>query len=146
MKTQLNRRWIILLDEGIIKKIATGERYMKTLFFIGSPRKKGNTSMLVDELVKRLVGDVKIYRAYDVNVRPCIDCRFCWKNNGCSIKDGMQEIYEDIQEADNIVIASPIYFSELTGQLLAVLSRFRPFGVLNITGMKSLCLKRKRAV
>ncbi|NLT13672.1 MAG: flavodoxin family protein [Clostridiales bacterium] len=100
---------------------------MKTLIFIGSPRKKGNTSSLVEELVRRLEGETKIVRAYDCNVRACIDCRFCWKNTGCSIKDGMQEIYEDIQEADNIVIASPMYFSELTGQLLAVLSRLQTF-------------------
>lgn len=100
---------------------------MKTLIFNGSPRKKGNTSSLIDELVKRLQGDVKIVRAYDCNVKPCIDCRYCWKNTGCSIQDGMQEIYEDIREADNIVIASPMYFSELTGQLLAVLSRLQTF-------------------
>ncbi|NMA24099.1 MAG: flavodoxin family protein [Clostridiales bacterium] len=100
---------------------------MKTLIFNGSPRKKGNTSSLVEELVKRLEGDVKIVRAYDCNVRPCIDCRFCWENKGCSIKDGMQEIYEDIQGADNIVIASPIHFSELTGQLMSVMSRLQTY-------------------
>lgn len=100
---------------------------MKTLIFNGSPRKKGNTSALVDEIVKRLDGEVKIIRAYDCKVSPCIDCRFCWKNPGCAIKDSMQEIYNDIQEADNIVIASPTYFSELTGQLLAVMSRLQTY-------------------
>lgn len=100
---------------------------MKTLIFVGSPRKKGNTESLVAALVGQLEGETKIVRAYDCNVRPCIDCRFCWKNMGCSIKDGMQEIYEEIQEADNIVIASPMYFSELTGQLLAVLSRLQTY-------------------
>jgi multimeric flavodoxin WrbA len=43
------------------------------------------------------------------------------------VKDGMQAIYGDIQEADNIVIASPTYFSELSGQLLAVLSRLQTY-------------------
>jgi multimeric flavodoxin WrbA len=100
---------------------------MKTLIFIGSPRKKGNTESLVAALVGQLNGEVKIVRAYDCNIRPCIDCRYCWKNQGCSIKDGMQEIYNDIQEADDIVIASPMYFSELTGQLLAVLSRLQTY-------------------
>lgn len=100
---------------------------MKTLIFNGSPRKKGNTSALIDELVSRLEGETKIIRAYDANVKPCIDCRFCWKNPGCAVKDGMQEIYEDIQAADNIIIASPMYFSELTGQLLAVLSRLQTY-------------------
>ncbi len=100
---------------------------MKTLIFNGSPRKKGNTSTLVDELAKQLDGDVKIVRAYDCDVKPCIDCRYCWKNNGCAVKDGMQEIYGDIQESDNIVVASPTYFSELSGQLLAVLSRLQTY-------------------
>ncbi len=100
---------------------------MKTLIFIGSPRKKGNTEALVAELLKRLKGETKIVRAYGCDVRACIDCRYCWKNTGCSIKDGMQEIYDDIQEADNIVIASPMYFSELSGQLLAVLSRLQTY-------------------
>ena len=100
---------------------------MKTLIFNGSPRKNGNTSALIDELVRRLDGEVKIVRAYDAAVRPCIDCRYCWKNSGCAVKDGMQEIYEEIQAADNIVIASPTHFSELSGQLLAVLSRLQTY-------------------
>ena len=100
---------------------------MKTLIFIGSPRKKGNSSTLAEELARQLEGEVKIIRAYDCNVKPCIDCRFCWKNNGCAVKDGMQEIYEDIQDSDNIVIASPTYFSELSGRLLAVLSRLQTY-------------------
>lgn len=100
---------------------------MKTLIFNGSPRKNGNTSALVGELIRRLDGEVKIVRAYDCGVKPCVDCRFCWENNGCAIKDGMQAIYEDIREADNIVVASPMHFTELTGQLLAVLSRLQTF-------------------
>ena len=100
---------------------------MKTLIFNGSPRKNGNTSSLVEELSRQLDGEVKIIRAYDIEVSACIDCRYCWKNPGCSIKDGMQEIYDDIQEADNIVIASPMYFSVLTGQLLAALSRLQTY-------------------
>ena len=79
------------------------------------------------ELIRRLDGEVKIVRAYDCGVKPCVDCRFCWENNGCAIKDGMQAIYEDIR-ADNIVVASPMHFTELTGQLLAVLSRLQTFG------------------
>lgn len=54
-------------------------------------------------------------------------CRYCWKNVGCCIDDGMQEIYEYIQECDNILIASPIYFSELTGALLNVGSRLQTY-------------------
>ncbi|SHH83945.1 Multimeric flavodoxin WrbA [Sporobacter termitidis DSM 10068] len=117
---------------------------MKTLIFNGSPRKKGNTSALVEELVRQLDGDVKIIRAYDCNVKPCIDCRFCWKNSGCAVKDGMQDIYDDIQEADNIIIASPTYFSELSGQLLAVLSRLQTYWCAKFLRHEEPVPKKKR--
>lgn len=117
---------------------------MKTLIFNGSPRKNGNTSALIAELARQLEGDVKIIRAYDCNVKPCIDCRFCWKNNGCAIKDGMQEIYDDIQESDNIVIASPTYFSELSGQLLSVLSRLQTYWCAKYLRNEAPIDKKKR--
>jgi multimeric flavodoxin WrbA len=100
---------------------------MRTLIFNGSPRINGNTSSLVAALKAGLCGDVKIVRAYDCNVKACIDCRYCWEHDGCSQKDGMQEIYGYIQECDNIVIASPMQFTEISGQLLAVLSRLQTY-------------------
>ena len=48
---------------------------MKTLIFNGSPRKKGNTAALIEALSERLGGEIKIVRAYDGEIRPCIDCR-----------------------------------------------------------------------
>jgi multimeric flavodoxin WrbA len=100
---------------------------MKTLIFNGSPRPNGNTAALVKELSRLLNGEVKVVNAYTCGVKPCIDCRFCWKNEGCSIQDEMQNIYEDIQECDNVVIASPMQFLELSGQLLAVMSRLQTY-------------------
>ena len=100
---------------------------MKTLIFNGSPRKNGDTASLLRILTENLDGEVKIVNAYTCGISPCIDCRYCWKHNGCAIKDGMQEIYNYIQECDNIVIASPVYFSELTGMLLALGSRLQTY-------------------
>ena len=100
---------------------------MKTLIFNGSPRKNGDTVSLLKALTQKLDGEVKIVNAYNCGISPCIDCRYCWKHNGCAIKDGMQEIYDYIQECDNVVIASPIYFSELTGMLLALGSRLQTY-------------------
>ncbi len=45
--------------------------------------------------------------SYNCNIRPYIDCRYCWENVGCSIKDEMQEVYDYIKECDNVLIASP---------------------------------------
>lgn len=100
---------------------------MKTLIINGSPRKNGDTMTLVNEMIKYLEGEVKIINTYYENISPCVDCRYCWHNSGCAIDDAMQGIYKLINETDNIVLASPIYFSELTGQLLSFASRLQLF-------------------
>lgn len=100
---------------------------MKTLIFNGSPRKNGDTASLIKILTDDLSGEYRIVDAYKCSVSPCLDCRYCWENRGCAIDDEMQELYSYIEECDNIVIASPIYFSELTGKLLDVGSRLQTY-------------------
>ena len=87
---------------------------MKTLIINGSPRVNGDTNSLINIVKERIGGEYKIVDAYRCNISPCLDCRFCWKNSGCAIQDEMQEVYDYINDCDNILIASPIYFSELT--------------------------------
>lgn len=100
---------------------------MKTLIFNGSPRVAGDTASLIDLLVSKLHGEIKIVNAYRCDISPCMDCRFCWKSTGCAISDEMQEVYAYIEDCDNILIASPIYFSELTGKILDVGSRLQTY-------------------
>ncbi len=97
---------------------------MKTLIINGSPRRNGDTSALVSELAKCLEGEVRIVDMRD-DISPCIDCRYCWEKPGCAINDGMQEVYEYLLECDNVVLASPIWFSSLSGPLLNITSRFQ---------------------
>ena len=96
---------------------------MKTLILNGSPRKNGNTISLIRRLTDKLNGDILVVDAYSGDVSPCIDCRYCKDHPGCAIDDGMQKVYRYIESCDSIVIASPIYFNELTGRLLDVVSR-----------------------
>ncbi len=96
---------------------------MKTLIINGSPRKKGDTSVLIKGLVQDLPGEVQILNAFEVKVSPCVDCRYCRTHSGCAIKDEMQEIYRMIGAADNVVIASPVWFASLPGPLLSLASR-----------------------
>ena len=117
---------------------------MKTLIFNGSPRKNGNTSFLVKELVSHLEGEVSIINAYESEISPCIDCRYCWKHTGCALKDGMQELYSKIIDADNIVLASSLNFGELTGKLLCILSRLQMFYSARKFQHIRLIEKRKR--
>jgi len=100
---------------------------MQTLIINGSPRKNGGTAALISALKGLLHGKVDVIDTYYAGILPCNDCRHCWKNPKCAIDDGMQKVYEMIDEADNIVIASPIYFGELTGSLLSWASRLQYF-------------------
>lgn len=100
---------------------------MKTLILNGSPRINGDTSSLVNKIIEKITGEYRIVNAYRCNISPCMDCRYCWENHGCAINDEMQDIYEYIQDCDNILIASPIFFSELTGKLLDVGSRLQTY-------------------
>lgn len=100
---------------------------IKTLIFNGSPRKNGHTRALINELVENLEGEKVYIDAYYADISPCNDCRYCWKNPGCIIEDEMQKIYDLVEKVDFVVIASPLYFGELTGNLLNIFSRFQMF-------------------
>lgn len=100
---------------------------MKTLIFNGSPRINGDTESLLKVVTENVAGEYKVVNAYRCQISACIDCRYCWKNPGCAIQDEMQEVYNYIQECDNILIASPIYFSEITGKMLDVGSRLQTY-------------------
>ena len=100
---------------------------MKTLIFNGSPRIHGDSSSLIQLVTEKIDGEYRVVNAYRCHISPCVDCRYCWKNSGCAIKDEMQDVYQFIQECDNIRIASPLYFSELTGKLLDVGSRLQTY-------------------
>lgn len=102
---------------------------MKTLIINGSPRKNGDTIALISEMEEYLDGEKKVVYTYYDDISPCIDCRYCWENEGCSIEDRMQEVYKQLNEVDNVILASPLYFSELTGKLLSFTSRFQRFYV-----------------
>lgn len=98
---------------------------MNTLIINGSPRKNGDIAFLLTELKNHLSGEVKLIDTYSTSISPCTDCRYCWENENCAINDKMNDVFNDIDKADNIIIASPIYFSELTGSLLSFASRLQ---------------------
>jgi len=118
---------------------------MKTLIINGSPRKNGDTMTLIDEFQKHLQGDIKIKNTYLSSVRPCSDCRYCWEHSVCAINDEMQNVYKLIDEADNIIIASPIYFSELSGSLLQFASRLQYFWASKYKRYEAVLCEKKRS-
>ena len=98
---------------------------MYTLIFNGSPRGAGDTSALIQAFCREIQGQVEQIDAYRSTLSPCVDCRRCAGGGGCVINDGMQEIYEKVEKAQVLVLASPLYWSTLAGPLLALCSRFQ---------------------
>lgn len=99
---------------------------MKTMVFIGSPNKNGNTMTLVNEVCKHLRGEIKYYNVFDyLDVKPCVDCGYCHKNYGCIFKDEFNVILEDSFSADCIIIASPMWFGNVSGPMMNFFSRLQ---------------------
>ena len=98
---------------------------MKTLIINGSPRVKGDTASLIGRLRGLLDGDIVEVSAYRADISPCIDCRFCRTHSGCAVRDEMETVYDALRGCGSVVIASPIYFSEVTGRVLDVGSRLQ---------------------
>ncbi len=101
---------------------------MNILILSGSPRKGGNTDLLVEAFVKGASQKhhVEVVSVHDYKVNPCLGCNACFKNkaNACVQNDDMSLIYEKMSWADMLMIASPVYFYGLSAQLKAVIDRF----------------------
>ncbi len=104
---------------------------MKVLALNGSPRKGGNTEVLVEAALseaKRRGVEGKTLRLYDFKIEPCVDCRACKKGElRCVLKDDMPKIYAEINAADAIVIATPIYWYGPTAKMKLLIDRLRPY-------------------
>ncbi len=101
---------------------------MNILILSGSPRKGGNTDLLVEAFVKGASPkhQVEVISVHDYKINPCIGCNSCFarEDHACCQKDDMQIVYEKMAKAEMLVIASPVYFYGLSAQLKAVIDRF----------------------
>jgi len=104
---------------------------MLVLGFQGSPRKKGNTSFLLSAFMKaaeELGAQTRIIDVAQKNIIPCKEYVVCEKKGYCPIDDDLKtEIYPLIRQAEVIVLASPIFFYNMTAQLKAVVDRCQTF-------------------
>jgi multimeric flavodoxin WrbA len=99
---------------------------MKVLGILGSPRKGGNTELLLEEALKGAEAEgaeVERLRLTDYNIIPCKECLACYKEGNCIILDDMAKIYPKLLEADIILLASPIFFYGVTAWAKALIDR-----------------------
>jgi len=99
---------------------------MRILGIVCSPRKEGNTEILVREALKaadEAGAETELILVADKNIAPCDGCGACWENGVCKIKDDMQTVYQQLELADGVIFGTPVYFMNVTAQAKAIIDR-----------------------
>ena len=94
---------------------------MKIVAVLGSPRPQGNSASLARQFLaaaRELGAEVQEYQLNKLNFQGCQGCRTCkTKSEACILEDDLAEVLAAIKAADLLVLASPVYFGEITGQM-----------------------------
>ena len=99
---------------------------MKVLGLAGSPRRGGNTDLLLAEAMRGAASqgsEVKTIILNDLKITPCQHCDACLTTGQCRIEDDMQMVYHELREADRVVLASPVQFMGPTAQTKLMIDR-----------------------
>jgi multimeric flavodoxin WrbA len=99
----------------------------KILGVVGSPRKNGNTHILVSRILdgaKDEGASTEIIFLGDLSIRECNGCYSCWKGRQCSKKDDMNKIYPKIIQSDVIIFGTPVYWYGPTALMKCFIDRF----------------------
>lgn len=100
---------------------------MKVVGFVGSPRKKGNTTSIVNEVLRGAAeagAETKIFNLNELSIRGCQACYKCQTPEGkCVQTDGMTPLYDEIKSADAVVIGTPVFMLQITGQTKIFIDR-----------------------
>jgi len=102
------------------------EARMKVLGIVCSPRRRGNTEIMVEEALagaKEAGADVELVTVADKSIAPCDGCESCQETRKCRIEDDMQQIYAKLLEADGIIFGTPVYFWSVSAQAKALIDR-----------------------
>lgn len=99
---------------------------LKVLIINGSPRRGGNTSIAVDELVKTFKSEgveTEVYQVLGSVIRGCVACGRCKETGKCVFDDAVNELAPKFEEADGLIIASPVYFAAANATAEALMQR-----------------------
>jgi multimeric flavodoxin WrbA len=111
----------------ILKPVNKGGTIMKVVGFVGSPRKKGNTTSIVSEVLRgasEAGAETKVFNLNELAIRGCQACYKCQTREGkCVQTDGMAPLYDEIFSADAIVLGTPVFMFQVTGQTKTFIDR-----------------------
>jgi NAD(P)H-dependent FMN reductase len=127
----------------------------KILAIYGSPRKKGNTSILLDRFIEGATEPcsktgtdviIKKIAVSDLNISPCRGCHNCSRTGGCIVDDDMQQVYKELAEADFLAVASPVFFTTVSGYLKALIDRCQRFWSLKYEHKEKIITKKRKGI
>jgi len=101
---------------------------VEVLGIAGSPRRDGNTDTLLKEVLRGAASRgarVKTIFLRDLKINPCEHCDVCLETGRCKIQDDMQTVYDAVDRADRLVLASPLHFMGVTAQTKSMIDRFQ---------------------
>ena len=104
---------------------------MKVLGISGSPRKSGNTDILLGEALagaRKAGAETELVVVRDWQIQPCEGCRTCAREGKCHIKDDMQVLYPKLLNTDGMIYGTPVYMWSMTGMLKIFLERTTALG------------------
>lgn len=99
---------------------------MKVLMINGSPRENGNTALSLKEMEKVFAAEgieVETIHVGGMDIRGCIACRSCGETGRCVFDDVVNELAPKLDEADALVVGTPVYFANANATLMALLQR-----------------------
>jgi len=102
---------------------------VKVVGICGSPRKNGNTEILLREALRAAEdcgAETELIRLAGLDINPCRACDSCKKTGECAIDDDLNDVIERAASADGIIIGSPVYFGSVTAQTKMFMDRTRP--------------------
>ena len=93
---------------------------MKAIGFIASPRKEGNTAWIVNKILEGAEergAETQVWHSGELDIKPCQGCLGCKRGElGCVINDDMRKLYGALGTADALVLGSPVYMGQMSGQ------------------------------
>ena len=105
---------------------------MKITAIYGSPRKDGNTDLLMKSFLRGTnESNIQAHEIFvrDLKFSPCIECCGCDKTGKCVLNDDMQAVYPHLTESDILVFAAPVFFYAINAQAKALIDRCQCFWV-----------------
>jgi multimeric flavodoxin WrbA len=99
---------------------------MKVVAFLGSPRREGNTEILLKEAIKGVEksgSSILTFVLNELDIMPCQNCGGCDDTGTCIYEDDMSQIYDAIRTADRIILASPVFFFTVSAQAKLMIDR-----------------------